>query len=293
MIKNILATFPQLSLGFPFFIFLFLILFFLWIFFDNRRIVVRRYSVPTTASLHDSSDITLVCISDLHNTNYGRNDEKLLDKVRDIHPEAILLCGDIMDGLHPNIKKAVSFISSCSDISPVFYITGNHEAARPEEFEEVVKEIRKNKNVHLLENENYIWKNMDGTEINIIGIDERMKQEEYWNDAEKFSGMIAGLTQENIPNILMVHRPEKFGDIKEETLSVIDLVLSGHTHGGQFRLPFIGGLYAPGQGVLPKWCGGEYEEKNGRMIVSRGVGQSSFPFRLNNPPEIIEINLES
>ena len=89
--------------------------------------------------------------------------------------------------------------------------------------------------------------------------------------------------------ILLAHRPDFFD---EYVKSGSDLVLSGHAHGGQFRLPFVGGLYAPGQGFLPEYDSGIYTEGSTSMIVSRGIGNSAFPIRFNNRPEIILVELK-
>ncbi len=90
-------------------------------------------------------------------------------------------------------------------------------------------------------------------------------------------------------NILLSHRPEAFDLYVNKK---VDLTLTGHAHGGQFRLPLIGGLYAPGQGLLPKYTSSLHEKDGKRMIISRGIGNSSFPIRINNRPELIIINLE-
>ena len=124
-----------------------------------------------------------------------------------------------------------------------------------------------------------------------MGIEDPSFQEDYlFGDSES----VARQAIENLQNesdgymILLSHRPELF-DLYVET--EMDLVFSGHAHGGQFRLPFIGGLVAPNQGFFPKYDAGQFKEENTTMIVSRGVGNSIIPIRINNRPEIIVARL--
>ena len=126
-----------------------------------------------------------------------------------------------------------------------------------------------------------------------MGIDDPSFQEDYlFGD----SGSVAQQAIENLQNesdgytILLSHRPELF-DLYVDT--GMDLVFSGHTHGGQFRLPFIGGLVAPNQGFFPKYDAGRFSKGNTTMIVSRGVGNSIIPIRFYNRPEIVVTMLKS
>ena len=98
------------------------------------------------------------------------------------------------------------------------------------------------------------------------------------------------LDEEDGYTILLSHRPELFEVYAENN---IDLIFSGHAHGGQFRIPFVGGLIAPNQGLFPKYDAGIYEEGNTTMVVSRGIGNSIVPFRINNRPEIVLVELAS
>jgi predicted MPP superfamily phosphohydrolase len=90
--------------------------------------------------------------------------------------------------------------------------------------------------------------------------------------------------------LLLSHRPEMFDTYVEKD---VDLVFSGHAHGGQFRIPFVGGVFAPNQGLFPKYDSGIYSEGNTTMVVSRGIGNSAFPFRINNRPEVILVELDT
>jgi len=124
-----------------------------------------------------------------------------------------------------------------------------------------------------------------------MGVDDPSLQTDYlFGDAE--SAMKAQLQtlmrEKNAYTVLLSHRPELF-DVYAE--NGVDLILSGHAHGGQFRLPFIGGLAAPNQGLFPEYDGGLYTNNGTNMIVSRGVGNSIVPFRFNNRPEVVLVEL--
>ena len=134
---------------------------------------------------------------------------------------------------------------------------------------------------------------LEGEAITLIGINDPSYQTDYlFGDSETvMNTKLEELHTENSEfTVLLSHRPELFDTYVDQD---IDLVLSGHAHGGQFRLPFIGGLVAPNQGLFPEYDAGIYTEDNTNMLVSRGVGNSIFPFRINNRPEVILIELQA
>ena len=130
-----------------------------------------------------------------------------------------------------------------------------------------------------------------GEDITLMGVDDPSFITDYLlgDDEEVMQDKLSELKSENSYTILLSHRPELFKIYVEND---IDLVLSGHAHGGQFRLPFVDGLYAPNQGLFPEYDSGLYTEENTNMIVSRGIGNSLFPFRFNNRPEVILVKLK-
>lgn len=162
-------------------------------------------------------------------------------------------------------------------------MTGNHEKSIREyqDLKQHLEEI----GVTVLENEmTSIERN--GKSISLLGIQDLNFQKK----TKSIQSAIQGLMKENTYNILLSHRPEIFEDY---ICSNVDLVFTGHTHGGQFRIPFIGGIYAPHQGFFPKYDAGLFVKNNTTMIINRGLGQSSIPLRFNNNPEIVLVELHS
>ena len=175
-------------------------------------------------------------------------------------------------------------------IAPCYYVTGNHEA-RVSEYDDLKNGLTE-LGIIILEDER-IYLDQNGETITLIGInDPSFKSDYLFGDSET---VVATHLQELMNEsdsftLLLSHRPELF---EIYVNNEVDLVLSGHAHGGQFRLPFVGGLVAPNQGLFPKYDAGLYTEENTNMIVSRGIGNSILPFRFNNRPEVILIELQS
>ena len=201
-----------------------------------------------------------------------------------------MLTGDLIDSRHTDIEIALSFARQAIKLAPVYYVSGNHEA-RVREYEDLKMGLEE-AGVVILENQK-VQITWEGESITLLGIDDPSFREDYlFGDSES----IARQALENLQNesdgytILLSHRPELF-DLYAE--NEIDLVFSGHAHGGQFRLPFVGGLVAPNQGFFPKFDAGQFTEENTTMIVSRGVGNSIIPIRFNNRPEIVMLTLRN
>lgn len=241
-----------------------------FVYYNNTHLVVTEYSY-TNAKLPESIDgYCIVQISDLHNANFGRDNEKLLEKIRICNPDIIVITGDMVDcSGHTNIPIALSFATAATDICPVYYITGNHEYYLSEE--------QRNTFLSGLEASGVIILNSESIEliegVRLIGLDDN----DLFHD---FSNLVA--TDEF--NIVLAHEPQR---IKNYASSNADLVFSGHAHGGQIRLPIIGGLAAPDQGLNPEYSEGLIHYNNTDMIISRGLGNSAFPFRIFNYPEIV------
>jgi len=176
------------------------------------------------------------------------------------------------------------------DIAPVYYVTGNHEA-RISEYGKL-KTALEITGVTVLENERTVLEK-DGDTITLLGIDDPSFTADYLtgDSAAVVKNTLDDLVTEGVGyTVLLSHRPELF-DVYAE--SGVNLVFSGHAHGGQIRLPFIGGLAAPNQGLFPKYDAGLFTEGDTNMVVSRGLGNSLFPFRVNNRPEIVVVQLTS
>lgn len=256
-----------------------------WSIYDNRYIHVNEITIKSESLPDDFIGYRIVQISDLHNKEFGENNKDLLSEIEKISPDIIVITGDIIDSRKTDVQIARDFVNNASEIAPVYYVTGNHEARVIVEDE--IDCIELNENVTSLHNQD-VFIEKGNSKIQLIGIDDpdyRAVKDSvlYMNDRLK-----KYCDNEHF-KILLSHRPELFEVYAENNM---DVVFSGHSHGGQVRLPFIGGVIAPHQGLFPKYDAGLYTDDNTNMIVSRGLGDSIIPLRINNPPELIVATLE-
>lgn len=259
-----------------------------WIAWGNKALELNLYTV-TSDELPDSfNGFRIAQVSDLHNAEMGKENEKLISMLKDAAPDIIVITGDMIDSRNTKVDVALSFAEQAVKIAPCYYITGKHEA-RVDEYSDL-KDGLLELGVMVLEDAR-VEIELSGETITLIGVDDPSFQTDYLfgDDETVVESKLAELTSEDDGyTVLLSHRPELF-DIYVE--SGVDLVFSGHAHGGQFRLPFVGGVAAPNQGLFPKYDAGIYTEGNTNMVVSRGVGNSIIPFRVNNRPEVILIEL--
>ena len=262
----------------------------IWIAWGNTALELNTYTV-SSAKLPPSFDgYRIAHVSDLHNAEMGKDNEKLLTILRDADPDIIAITGDLIDSRSTNVEIALNFIREAVKIAPCYYVTGNHEA-RVNEYDELKSGMESAGVIVLEDAQTEI--SLDGDTITLIGVNDPSYQTDYlFGDSETvMNTKLEELHTENGEfTVLLSHRPELFDTYADHGL---DLVLSGHAHGGQFRLPFIGGLVAPNQGLFPEYDAGIYTEGNTNMLVSRGIGNSILPFRINNRPEVILIELQA
>ena len=231
---------------------------------------------------------TIAHISDLHNARFGKDQEKLVALLKAAQPDLIAITGDLIDKRRPGMQNVLRFVERAVAIAPVFYVTGNHEA-KSKEFP-LLKEALGRLGVTLLLDRT-VSIERGGAQIALAGLsDARFVTA----DKTKFAAVSAEKLSAFLPKegftLLLAHRPELFAVYRA---AGADLTLCGHAHGGQFRLPLVGGLIAPNQGLFPKYTAGLYREEGKCMVVSRGLGNSSIPIRLNNRPEVVKAVLHS
>ncbi len=261
-----------------------------WIAWGNEALELNAYTIQSQR-LPEAFDGYRIChVSDLHNAQMGKNNEKLITMLREAAPDMIVITGDLIDSRRTDMDVALAFVQEAVKIAPCWYVTGNHES-RISEYGEL-KAAMEEAGVTVL-NDMCDRITREGASIKLIGVNDPKFLGRYWSgDAETL--MDTALTQlhtdEKTFTILLSHRPELFPVYASHG---IDLVFSGHAHGGQFRLPFVGGVLVPNQGFFPKYDAGLFTQENTNMIVSRGIGNSLFPFRVNNPPEVILIKLQT
>lgn len=254
-----------------------------WAAIDSRNIDVTRFTV--SGARKHSPGFKIVQISDLHNAEFGTDNQKLIDILKSEAPDAIVITGDLIDARRTNTEIAESFARRCMEIADCYYVPGNHEARLGDTYDAFESALIAD-GVNVLRNGSVrIRKEMDA--IRIIGVDDPAFAKA--SDAiTNLDAALEALSSDDF-TILLAHRPEL---IDEYSKWGIDLVLSGHAHGGQIRLPGIGGLYAPGQGFFPRYTSGNYTVGDTEMIVSRGIGNSAFPLRVNDRPEVVIVTLK-
>lgn len=261
----------------------------IWTAWGNTGLELNTYTISSDRLPEAFNGYRIAHISDLHNAEMGKDNEKLLTMLREAEPDIIAITGDLIDSRNTDIEIALEFTGAAMEIAPCYYVTGNHEA-RVSEYDEL-KEGLTEQGVAVLDDERMELV-LSGKTIALLGVNDPSFQTDYlFGDSETVmkSKLQEISDAENEFTILLSHRPELFEVYADNNM---DLVFSGHAHGGQFRLPFVGGLMAPNQGLFPKYDAGLYTEENTNMIVSRGIGNSILPFRFNNRPEVILIELK-
>ncbi len=256
----------------------------------------QTYGIKTINLLFENENIPknfdgvkILHLSDFHNSKPCL--EKTIQIAKKEKPDYIFFTGDIIDSRKTDIKIAEKLLIALNEICKVYYILGNHEVRikNLQEFKETVK----NTKTLLLENEK-ITLNNNGDIISLIGICDqnlssnkttsKMQKENYKNHIKRLA------VADNTFKILLIHRPEYFREYVENGY---DLIFAGHTHGGQFNIPFTDiGVYVPDQGLFAKYAKGIKTKDKSTLVISSGIGNSSFPFRLFNRPEIIAVTLK-
>ena len=265
-----------------------LILLIIWIAYCNTDLETNKFNIKSENIPAEFDNFRIVQVSDLHNSEFGKNNEKLIEMLKKADADIIAITGDIIDSRRTNVDIALSFANEAVKIAPTYYVNGNHESRVPEEYEKL-KQGLTDAGVTILENSSADITIGDET-ITLIGINDPTFRMELVDDTmeQNIAHQLVSVIPDNENyKVLLAHRPEYF----DVYAGKVDLVLSGHAHGGQFIIPFVGGFVAPGQGFFPEYYTGSYIKENTEMIVSRGVGNSIIPFRINNKPEIIVAEL--
>lgn len=255
----------------------------------NRSLQVQEVAVDCPGLPAAFQGFRLAQVSDLHNATFGRDNARLLAALAQAKPEAILLTGDLADSRRTNLAVALSFARQAAAIAPVYYVPGNHEA-RLAQYAAFAAALEA---AGVLVLANRALPLVRGSQrITIAGLADPGLAQRAGDPrpAEAILGdALAALRLSSQPfPLLLAHRPEWFPLYAEGGAA---LVFSGHAHGGQVRLPGIGGLFAPGQGLFPRYDGGLYRRGQARMVVSRGLGNSLFPLRVGNRPEVVVATL--
>ena len=267
--------------------------------YQNRHLETTYYTYKAEQLGADLEGYRIVQISDLHNVKFGKNNQKLVDRIRECEPDMIVLTGDLVDSNHTIVDRAVQFVDEIVKICPVYYVTGNHEYwLEKSEYDELMDGLV-SAGVVILDNQ-VVEISRGDAKFRLVGLDDRSLADgtlEALLSDESIRNNQAEQKEETADNedsgekeltVVLAHEPQY---LARYAGTGVDLVLSGHAHGGQFRLPFVGGIVAPDQGFLPEYTAGEYYMNGTEMIVSRGLGNSVIPVRLFNYPEIVCVDL--
>lgn len=263
----------------------------LWKYTDNTTIQLTTYQITNSKIPAQFQGLRIAQIADLHNTEFGENNEELLSQLQEIEPGIIVFTGDQIDARRTNTDVIVDFAKEAVQIAPCYLVTGNHEGSIvgisqfQADLEAVGVTILVDQSLELQHN---------GASLTLLGLQDPSMNWDYLSlgSAQIIDRALSNLSWDTQSySILLAHHPEHLDIYRNHG---VDLVLSGHAHGGQIRLGDQG-IIAPNQGLLPKYDGGVYTDGNTTMILSRGLGNSLFPWRVNNPPElvIVELNTET
>lgn len=258
-------------------------------YYQNNKIDVTKYTVHSD-KINES--VKVVHLSDMHSKPFKKV-VKITDKLQ---PDLIMITGDYINDHCRNKKKMLELGRNLVKIAPVFYITGNHER-RLENFNDLMLQLSAIGFTVLLDEISEI--NVKDNLITVLGLDENQASFENYKERKNgtfvYKDMKPYFDEFSLHDgfkFVLSHFPENFENVKELNYSQydFDIQLSGHAHGGQFILPFVGPVFSPGQGLFPKYARGSVGERP-KLIISRGIGNSEFPLRLFNHPEINVITL--
>ena len=232
----------------------------------------------------------IALVSDLHAKMFGKNQKDLVSLIKKQQPDMIALTGDLIDRMHTDLDVVMKFARQAVKIAPVFYVPGNHEADYKRYPE--LKKLLRGLEVTILENKKETLYR-DGAAMELVGVRDPLFSTRRRNPVAQAYYMERNLKQvidgeTSAVRILLSHRPELVDVYKK---CGVDLALTGHAHGGQWRIPGVGGLFAPDQGVMPKLTSGMHEFGDTTLVISRGLGNSGFPIRIANRPELVIITL--
>ena len=253
-----------------------------YLYLERLSLAVRRYQVPVRGLPPAFEGFTILHLSDLHDKEFGVAGGQLLDLVRQEHCDMVALTGDLVMGEHPRLTPALNLIAGLRDIwgCPIYSVNGNHDwrLGRAAEFngrlEEAGVRVLGNAATSLQRGRDRLW---------VVGVDDPV------TGRDRLELALQG-TADGAPRLLLSHSPQPYPQAVEQG---VDLMLTGHTHGGQIRLPLVGALFVPGMGFLPRWDYGSFGSGSTTMIVSGGLGESGLPVRINIRPELAFVTLRA
>ena len=264
--------------------------FFRW---QNDSIQVERFECVSEKISAAFDGFVVVCVADLHEKEFGPNNARLFAQIRAANPDVIAISGDLLINPPLNVEFARRFVADAAKIAPVYYVSGNHEAIAPTQTEYFpFLTALKEAGATVLDGEK-VELRRGGESLVIAGVADpllELKSDRRLTSEQIVAEKLGRVSPNERFTLLISHRPELAELYAKHG---VDLALTGHAHGGQIRLPFVGGLIAPNQGILPRYDGGAYRIGDSTTVVSRGLGPSVFPTRLFNRPSLVVCELKT
>ena len=276
------------------------ILMYLYIKYNVNTLEVTKYVVENKKVPKEFDGYNIVQISDLHSKLFGENNKKLIQKIKSLNPDIVVVTGDLIDGENNNYNVALDFMKEISKLYRVYYIIGNHEQKSlikkyKDEYKDYFNKLHQIDFVNLDNNKVEIVKG--DSNINLYGLTVPYSCYKYLFDNQETTSIDIDFLEEKLGkvdreqfNILLAHTPFYFDEYEKWGA---DLTLCGHVHGGIVRLPIVGGLLSPDRKFFPKYDLGEYTKNKSTMIVSKGLGGAKVLIRVNCKPEIVNIKLKN
>jgi predicted MPP superfamily phosphohydrolase len=265
---------------------------------SNKYLTVTNYEIESDNLPPNFNGYKIALISDLHNSEFGKNNKTLLRKLEKENPDTVLLAGDMVSTSDTDYSVFFDLAENLAKSYDTYYITGNHEQAIGERELNLFCQNIESKGITVLDNQMVTLQKKE-QKLNLYGMWFNLRfyadrspnsaaENQYYFDTHTMNEVLGKETEGF--NILLTHSPIYF-----ETYSKwgADLVLSGHMHGGMIRLPFWGGIYSPEKTFFPTYDAGVFEKEGSKMVVSRGMGNGDLGFRFLNCPELVIVNLKA
>ena len=254
---------------------------------DHFCLRVKRYILSAKKIPRRAGQLSIVMLTDLHERSFGSNNSRLIRKVAEIMPDAIVLCGDIVDKFGRKGGSYEALFEALPEIAPTYMVFGNHDYStkRAEELAAVAEQA----GIYILDDAYAVFEK-DDLRINVIGISDYAKDNVVCRKAVQRLDRVPVPDMELQYNVLLCHRPV---ELEEISLRNVDLMLCGHMHGGQLHIPFVGGVFAPEWGrFFPKYDKGLFRIGTMDLVVGSGLGASGIPLRFCLRPEITVIEID-
>jgi uncharacterized protein len=260
------------------------------LYIDNTLIQVSKYEIKSNRIPKEFNNYKIVHLSDFHNYGLGKDNFKLLKKIDDENPDIIVMTGDMVNKYDRNFDRFLDLAKSLSEKYKIYYIVGNHEVRlRKEDLDFLLERLEKFGVKILTDGKVTVVRKKE--HINIYGIHIPLSYYKVINTPTNVEEIISkklSQCKDDEYNILLAHNPLYFEAYSKQN---VDLILSGHVHGGMIRLPFVGAVLSPERKFFPKYSSGVYEMNNKKLLVSRGLGHSRNGIRLFNKREVVSITI--